>query len=186
MNVKPGKNIWSTLPRNKVSLFLLVLLCSQVRLYGQKIEINVIQEPLNQVLIELASDYRVQLSFDDYELSAYIVTVQSSFSNPEEAITFLIKDLPLEYRQIGEVFTIYRKHLIPAVKNYRLAGRVVDSESGETLPYSHVVINQSGVISDFNGNFSYISTDSLFKLAISYLGYYIKDTTLSPWIRVCY
>ena len=180
MNVKPGKNIWSTLPRNKVSLFLLVLLCFQVRLYGQKIEINVIQEPLNQVLIELASDYRVQLSFDDYELSAYIVTVQSSFNNPEEAITFLIKDLPLEYRQIGEVFTIYRKHLIPAVKNYRLAGRVVDSESGETLPYSHVVINQSGVISDFNGNFSYISTDSLFKLAISYLGYYIKDTTLAP------
>ena len=65
MNVKPGKNIWSILHRNKVSLFLLVLLCSQVRLYGQNIEIHVAQEPLNLFLMELASEYMVQLSFDD-------------------------------------------------------------------------------------------------------------------------
>ena len=180
MNVKPGKNIWSILHRNKVSLFLLVLLCSQVRLYGQNIEIHVAQEPLNQVLMELASEYRVQLSFDDQELSAYIITVQRSFANPEEAIGFLIKDYPLEYKLIGEVFTIFRKHPLMSVKNYHLAGRIVDSETGESLPYSHVLINQSGVISDFNGNFSCISTDSLFKLTISYLGYYIKDTTLAP------
>ncbi|NOR34803.1 MAG: TonB-dependent receptor plug domain-containing protein, partial [Bacteroidales bacterium] len=57
---------------------------------------------------------------------------------------------------------------------------VLDSQTGETLPYSHILINESGLITDFNGNFSFISTDSLFDLSISYLGYYIKDTTLAP------
>ncbi len=180
MNAKPGTHIWSTLRGNKVSLFLLVLLCSQFRLFGQKIEINSVQEPLNQVLMELASDYRVQLSFDDYELSAYIITVQGSFDSPEKAIALLIKNLPLEYKQIGEVFTIYRKRASAPPKTHLLAGRIVDSESGESLPYSHVLINQSGLVSDFNGNFSFISDDSIFQLKISYLGYYIKDTSLTP------
>lgn len=180
MNVKPGTYIWSTLPWNKISFFLLVIFCSQVLLFGQKIEINADQKPLNQVLMELASDYRVQLSFDDHALSAYIVIVHRSFDNPEEAIAFLVKDLPLEYKKIGEVFTIYGKHENAPPKNYLLAGRIVDAESGESLPYSHVIINQSGVVSDFNGNFSFISSDSLFTLTISYLGYYIKDTSLIP------
>ncbi|MEA3460922.1 MAG: carboxypeptidase-like regulatory domain-containing protein, partial [Bacteroidota bacterium] len=133
--------------------------------------------------MELASEYRVQLSFDDHELSAYIITLQRSFANPEEAIIFLIKDYPLEFKQIGEVYTIYRTHPAAPIKNYRLSGRVIDSKTSETLPYSHVLINQSGVICDFNGNFSYVSTDSLFNLTISYLGYYIKDTTLAPGVE---
>jgi len=182
MNVKPGKNIWSILQGNKSILLLLILLIFQVRVYGQRIEIHVVQEPLSQVLMELASEYGVQLSFDDHGLSAYIITAQRTFDDPEEAIAFLIQGLPLEYKQIGEVFTIYGKHPSSTIKRYRIAGRIVDSESGETLPYSHVLINQSGLISDFNGNFSFISSDSIFHLTLSYLGYYLKDTTLSPGI----
>lgn len=184
MNVKPGKNIWSILPWNRILGFLLVLLLfSQFRLVGQSIEINVVNEPLNQVLMEMVRDYGIQLSFDDQLLSGYPITVKKGFDNPEEAITFLIKDYPLDFKQIGEVFTLYSKEPEIVIKNYRLSGRVVDSKTGETLPYSHIIINQSGVVTDLNGNFSFVSTDSLFRLTISYLGYYIKDTTLSPGIE---
>ena len=184
MNVKPGKNIWSILPWNRISGFLLVLLLvSQVQLKGQSIEIDAVSKPLNQVLMEMVQEYGVQLSFDDQLLSGYTITLNKNFENAEEAIAFLIKDYPLDFRQIGEVFTLYNKDLVQIIKNYRLSGRVVDSKTGETLPYSHIIINQSGMVTDFNGNFSFVSTDSLFRLTISYLGYYIEDTTLSPGIE---
>jgi len=181
MNVKPGIHIWSILPWTSVWFFLLVLLfSSQLKLSGQSVEIEAADEPLNQVLLEMARDYGIQLSFDDQLLSAYTITLQKSFDNPEEAITFLIKDYPLDYKQIGSVFTLYSTKAVELTTNHRLSGRVVDSNTGETLPFSHIIINQSGLVTDFNGNFSFVSTDSLFRLRISYLGYYIKDTTLNP------
>ncbi|MDF1575890.1 MAG: TonB-dependent receptor [Bacteroidales bacterium] len=181
MNVRTGTHIWSILPVNRIIGFLLIsVLFSQVRLYGQSIEIHAEDLPLNQVLLSLVKDYGVQLSFDDRLLSSYQITADNRFESPEQAIRFLIKDFPLEFKQIGKVFTIYRILPPEEIKTYRLAGRVVDSKTGETLPYSHVIINKSGVVTDVNGNFSFVSGDSLFHLTISYLGYYIQDTILSP------
>jgi len=181
MNVKPEINIWSILKGHRISGFLLLLLLfSQVRISGQTFEINAVDEPLNQVLMELARDYGIQLSFDDKLLSAYTINLQKSFNNPEEAIAFLIKDYPLDFKQIGGVFTLYSTQAQETPTRHNISGRVIDSQTGETLPYSHIIINQSGMVTDFNGNFSFVSTDSLFHLRISYLGYYIKDTTLNP------
>jgi len=179
MNVKTGTRIWYTLLRIRKAGFLLVLIwCTQLSLKGQSIEISVVNHPLNEVLLNMARDFGVQLSFDDELLSAYPISLKRSFPDPEEAIAYLIRDLPLDYKKIGEVYTIYPKAAEVEQKKYLLSGRVVDSKTLEVLPYSHILVNQSGVVSDFNGNFSCVSTDSLFQLTLSYLGYYIKDTTL--------
>ena len=181
MNIKPGIHIQYIHPRTNRSFFLLVLLlCAQLRLSGQAIEIQVRNEPLNRVLMEMARDYGIQLSFDAKLLSAYSVTLDKVFAYPEGAIAWLIRDYPLDYTKIGEVFTIYSTRAEDLTINHRLWGQVIDSESGESLPYSHIIINESGAVTDFNGNFSFVSTDSLFHVRISYLGYYIKDTTLNP------
>jgi len=181
MNVKPGINIWSILHGHRKAGFLLVLLLLfQVRISGQNFEIIAIDEPLSQVLMGLARDHGIQLSFDDKQLSAYTINLQKSFNNPEEAIAFLIKDYPLEFKKIGDVFTLYSTQTEKIPSRHIISGRVIDSQTGETLPYSHIIFNQSGMVTDFNGNFSFVSTDSLFHLSISYLGYYIKDTTLHP------
>lgn len=181
MNVKPGINIWSILPRTSLLFFLLVLLMnSQLLLRGQSVSIKAVDEPLNHVLMQMARDYGIQLSFDDQLLSAHSITLDQDFTSPEEAITFLIKDYPLDFKQIGNVFTLYSTETEKTATNFRLSGRVIDSQTGETLPYSHILINESGLVTDFNGNFSFVSTDSLFDLSVSYLGYYIKDSTLAP------
>jgi len=180
MNVKPGTYIWFTLLRTrKAGILLLFILWAQLNLMGQTIEINADNDPLNEVLMEMARGYGIQLSFDDQLLSTYPLTLQQTFQNPEEAIAFMIRNLPLEYHQIGEVFTIYPNEPEIQIKNYLLSGRVLDSKTQEVLPYSHILVNESGVITDFNGNFSCVSGDSTFHLSISYLGYYIKDTTLA-------
>ena len=181
MNVKAGTNIWFILRKALRSLFLLVLLvCLQPRLSAQQIKINATNESLNLVLMEMARDYGIQLSFDDQQLSQYRVTLDRVFETPEQAIVFLIGDYPLKYKQIGEVFTIYNSEAEEMLMSYLLRGQIVDAESGETLPYSHIIANESGTVTDFNGTFSIISSDSLFHVRISYLGYYIKDTILNP------
>jgi len=158
---------------------LAFILWAQVSLSGQILEINAVNDPLNEVLMALARDYGIQLSFDDKLLSGYPVTLTQSFQKPEEVIAYLIKDFPLEYQKIGEVFTIYHVQAAVQPRNFLLSGQVVDSKTQEVLPYSHILVNNSGVVTDFNGNFSCVSGDSLFQLRVSYLGYYIKDTTLA-------
>jgi len=181
MNIKPGINIWYILPWTKRSFFLLALLLSaQFRLSGQAVEIHVRNETLNRVLLEMARDYGIQLSFDDQLLSEFTVTLKKDFANPEKAIAWLIRDYPLDYKQIGEVFTIYSTRAEERTINHHLWGQVVDSKTGESLPYSHIIINESGTVTDFNGNFSFVSTDSQFHVRVSYLGYYIKDTIVNP------
>jgi outer membrane receptor protein involved in Fe transport len=181
MNDKAGIHMWFISQRSKVTLFLPVLwLFSLIQIQGQTIEILADNEPLNQVLMKVAMEYSVQLSFDDQLLSDYHITIHKEFENPEQAIAFLIRDYPLDFKRIGEVFTLFSTHQTVVPVNHLLSGRVIDSQTGETLPYSNIVVNRSGTVTDLNGNFSVLSTDSLFHLTISYLGYYIKDTTLSP------
>jgi len=160
-------------------LFLLLFL--QTGIFAQEISIYTDSVPLNKVLINLAQAHGVQLSFDDQLLSGYLVSVQKSFSSAEKAIAYLLHDLPLNYEKGGEVFIIYRIQPSPVRKSYRVSGQVIDNLSGESLPYSQMLINQKGIISDFNGNFSFTTRDdSLFSMRISYLGYYKLDTLLSP------
>ena len=132
MNIKPGINIWSILLRTNALLFLLFLILnSQLALYGQSVAIKAVDEPLNQLLMQMAKDYGIQLSFDDQILSAYSITLEKDFTNPEEAIAFLIKDYPLDFKQIGKVFTLYSTAAEETVTNFRLSGRVLDSQTGD-------------------------------------------------------
>jgi hypothetical protein len=50
----------------------------------------------------------------------------------------------------------------------------------ESLPYSHVIVNDHGLVTDLSGNFSFLSsTDSIYSIKVSHLGYYILDTMIS-------
>ncbi len=127
----------------------------------------------------MAKDYHIQLSFDDELLSTYTIFVHEAFDSPEIAVAYLLRGLPLDYDKNGEVYVIFRVHAPPVNKPYQLAGRIVDSQSGESLPYSHILIDHSGIVADFSGGFSFASSaDSVFTVRISYLGYFVHDTLL--------
>ncbi len=108
-------------------ILLVLLLSSQLKLTGQSVEIAAIDEPLNQVLLVMARDYGIQLSFDDQLLSSYTISLHEVFDNPEEAIAFLIKDYPLDYKQIGDVFTLFSTQAVEPVTNHRISGRIIDA-----------------------------------------------------------
>jgi hypothetical protein len=186
MNRRPGTHIryclhWRS---NPLLILLLFFLLYVPALSGQHIVIEANQTPLNVVLMQLARNYDIQLSFDDDLLSRYQVSQGQSFNSSEEAIKFLLKDLPLVYQKSGDVFVIYKKHVEPVQSNFPVFGQVLDGHSGESLPYAHLIIQDKGLVTDINGKFSFSSkANSLLEVSVSYLGFYILDTLLMPGTR---
>lgn len=88
-----------------VSLFLIISSIS----FSQQVTVNADSKPLNEVLTGLAGTYKIQLSFDDQNLSQYKVSVNATFESPEAAIRRLINGLPLELEKTDEVFVIFPK-----------------------------------------------------------------------------
>jgi len=160
-------------------LFLLSLLFSSLIGFSQQLELDYKERPLNEVLLDLRDRYKLQCSFDDEKLAHYPITVKQTFRDMPEAIQFLLKDLPLSYEQAGEVFLIYSRVIVAEPKVFLVSALVEDRNSGESLPFAHVLINDRGMATDQDGAFAFRSVgDSLFQVRVSYLGYYPLDTVV--------
>jgi hypothetical protein len=161
----------------KNSLVYLFFLFLVVPVFSQDIRINCTDEPLNKILIRLRDNHGLMVSFDDRQLSTYKLTLGRNFSSPALALDYLFKGLPLRYEISDGVYIIYTVVVREKPKSYLISGSASDRTNHETLPFSSILINNKGFISDARGNFSFNSaTDSIFAVKISYLGYYILDT----------
>jgi hypothetical protein len=151
-------------------------------IHAQKISINALNAPLSDVLIQLRDSYGASVSFDDDALRKYTISVAKEFKNTEEAIEYIIKKLPLNYSINNNVFVIYpdpdktKESSLPEKRTIR--GQVLDKKTLESLPFTNILINGKGTITDAKGYFSHTSADSLYKMAFSQIGYYRKDTIL--------
>ncbi|PCH68296.1 MAG: TonB-dependent receptor [Bacteroidales bacterium] len=155
-----------------IILLLLGLIFSNV--FAQKIKVLAHKKALSEVLIDLRDQYDFQLSFNNDLLSKYTVSINKSFSSKDKTIDFLLRKFPLNYQKSNEVFLIFPEEKII---QYRIFGQILDIESLEPLPFSHLTINNSPMATDERGNFSFTSEiDSTFRILASHLGYFIHDT----------
>ncbi|WP_347838279.1 TonB-dependent receptor plug domain-containing protein [uncultured Draconibacterium sp.] len=170
-----------------VSLVFVLLI--GVQLLAQKqgtIEINTRKTPLNQVLLDLKEKYGFEFAYDSDLLSAFPVTaINKHFNSNEEAVQYLIKDLPLKLERSGNVLLIIPKKEPRQVTGVtRISGRVMEANTFEPLPYSYILINRLPVQSDLQGQFNFIaSADTTFNLQISHLGYFVYDTVVTGSIH---
>ncbi len=165
--------------KRRCTLLLLLLGILSI-LQSQEVVIDVSDQPLNKVLTEIRDHYDVQISFDDELLGRYTVTISQQFPSPEYAIQKLLKGKPLNFEKNRDVFIIY--YLKPPEKKieYQFSGQIIDSKSGEPLPFSHIKINEVTLATDLLGNFNYKSVnDSSFTVKASHLGYYVLDSTFT-------
>jgi len=171
----------------KIVLIFFLLFSLGIILNGQEIKLDCVNVPLNKVLIQMRDNYGLQLSFSDKQLSKHRLTVNRKFGSPQEAVAFVLKDLPLDFEIYEGVIIIFpkREEESQIIRQYRLSGTIQDIVNSETLPYAHILINQQGLVSDVNGHFNYLSkTDSIFKLKISCLGYYVLDTIVGSDAKI--
>jgi len=155
----------------------LICLVIPVLASGQKLSLEVQGKPASEVLYDFSGRYGLQISFNEKSLSQYKVNITGEFSSPEEAIRKVIENLPFELEKQGDVFIIIPQKKSPKKRTYSITGQVIEKGTREPLPYSHVIINNTGIATDIKGSFSYISsTDSVFQIKATHLGYFILDT----------
>ena len=168
---------------NRLTVVVLIMLLAVMQLAAQnqgKIEINTRKTPLNQVLIDLKEKYGFQFAYDSDLLSGFLVSANNkTFNNDEEALRFLIKDLPLEIERSGDVLLIIPKRERKSSLT-QISGQVLEANTFEPLPYSYILINRRPVRSDLQGHFNFIaSADTSYNLQISHLGYFVYDTVVT-------
>ncbi len=133
--------------------------------------------PLNKVFVELRDAYHLKFSYNDVLLSEYKVTLTNNFTNSDDAILSLIKDFPLNCIKRGDIYIIIPEKKVTGSKIFHLSGQVVESNTGESLPYAQLIIGDRAMNADLNGNFSCsASNDSIFPVKIACLGHYVMDT----------
>ena len=152
-----------------------------LNLLGQNIGIDVKKQPLNKVLLDLSSRSGISISFDNDLVSKYSVTVHKDFATFDEALSYLLRKIPLRYERTNQVYLIFpapEKKTDP-VDPLFFSGTIYDLSTYEPLPYSLLCINNKYLYSDERGSFSYREefSDSC-KVAISYLGYGTVDTII--------
>ena len=162
-------------------IFLVVGIFFCLTVYSQQVKIEASNKSLSYILIQVRNNYNVNFSFNDLELSKYTITVSRTFSNVDLALKYLLKGLPFEFEKAYGVYVIFPKKKQelkkPKPKIYRITGRIIEAETNELLPFSNILINSTGIISDHNGNFLFSTQkDSVFRIRVSHLGYLIKDT----------
>ncbi len=145
--------------------------------YPQEVSVNVKNQALNAVLINMRNEYGIQLSFNDYQLSQYAISVDSTFNNIEDALRFMISGLPFTLSRSGEVFIIsYSSRQLNSVR-YLVSGQVRDKMSGESLPFSQILFGNKWTETNFLGQFSFQTFElPPYDLKVSNLGYYVLDT----------
>jgi hypothetical protein len=154
-------------------------------MFCQQVEVRADNKPLNEVLIGISGTYGIQLSFDDRSLSKFSVTLSETFDSPESALLKLLEGLPFELNKNGEVFVIIKKKNPARARSFSINGLILEKGTMEPLPYSLVSINGNALAADLKGSFSYISsTDSIFQVKASHLGYYILDTVVNAGATV--
>jgi hypothetical protein len=168
-------------------LFLFALMVVIALAQTKAIRLDINNQPLNVVLVHLRDQYNFQFSYSDNQLSHYKITVSKVFNSKDEAVKYLLKDLPFHIKKSGEVYIIIpnkkKKKVVSENDQKQITGQVVEAGSFEPLPFSNILVNNHPMVADVTGTFNFTaSADSFFHVRISHLGYYICDTTLTAGI----
>jgi len=153
--------------------------------FTQSIEIAVKNKPITDVFYQIRDQYQVEFSFNSDDLKDYSITKSATYSNAEEAIADLLSESGFTYRKKGNIFLIVKNKKVKQSKEKKpdyhyYAGFIADAQVGERLPSALIKYNHGYLTTTASGYFNFRSTDSLENLQIQYLGYYTKDTLLSP------
>lgn len=180
-------------------LVFLILFYSSLSAQVRK-EVLVTQEyifmTLHEIFNSLERTYDLEFDFSEDDVPDQLMRTQSFDKTPlDEVIEALLRDFDVEFIIRNHQYVIIRKKGEQLVANeirnkteptrfdFTLNGRIIDTNSGETLPFSTVLIvsDQIGAAANVDGNFTLfnVPTDTSTVL-LQYLGYRTRYLKLEP------
>lgn len=161
---------------------VLAILVIPVLSFGQAVDLDYQNTPLNEILLELNVRFEVELSIDAALSEACLVTVSEQYPSLKSAIGALAAYCRLDVLRINGVYTFRMPPQSgparPPVVRYLFQGEVTEAGSGEPLPFTSISVHGLSLITDTDGRFSFRSPEPVQRLQIRHLGYGVTDTVI--------
>jgi hypothetical protein len=170
--------------KNKFVAFnvILFLIC-QPGIKAQNYKLTFTDTPLSEALIRVSAQLNVKVAFDARKLGMVIINRAVSGNTADEIICNLLINTDFYYIYKYSRYLIVEKEEpgIRTYSGYQLMGSVSDSESGEKLPFSTIILYDSNLqfYASDEGSFSIKNIGyNPVHLFISHIGYNQLDTTI--------
>ncbi|TAJ13848.1 hypothetical protein DMA11_07515 [Marinilabiliaceae bacterium JC017] len=164
-----------------VILLLFALLALNIRAQNQNcfITYNAQSESLANVLTHIANEYHLKFAYDAALLSQSTVNINVKKVSVPLFLNTILEGNNLCYRLIAGTYTILPCDTQEENKIKTIKGVIMDKETGETLPYTNIQINDdTWNTSNHLGIFTNkINTKDSVRIRLSYLGYTPMDTS---------
>lgn len=120
----------------------------------------------------------ISFSYSDNFLETCLITDTTTCDSIENIIHQLTQQCGLSYQYYENTFVIFVSPSKQQEKYY-FSGKVIDAQTQESLPFSHIQINTHRFVTDENGFFAYQTDTSEIPFQVSYIGFQKIDTILS-------
>lgn len=170
----------------------LILLGYQLSFSQTRISEKFEGKPLGNVLEMIAKNYKIKFAYDNSAISSTVVSGDFRNEPIDEVLKTILKETSFEFLFINDVYIIKQKLVeqkeepkITPTKpiKYKVLGIVKEKETGETLPYATIAVEEtkSGTSTNTDGYFSLLSekTDSI-TLRVRYLGFQPVQVKVAP------
>ena len=154
-------------------ILVVILVVSKKSSFAQHQNLN-FNTSLDSVLSYFSQEFGYKFAYDNELVQKVIINQKINFSDPEKELKKLLISNGFTFKLINEVYIIIPADKDKPKEKYNLVGIVKDKETGETLPFAHIVSADKDIfcVSNQDGYFSILdlSVDTL-SLIISYVGY---------------
>ncbi len=158
---------------------LCLSICYLPKTYGQKVNLNANQQPLERVFETLQKQTGYLFFHEEGTLkNSTKVTIDVQNRNLKEVLDLLFKNQPLTYEMVGKTIVIKKKENTPTLpgksrKDKITVSGTVTSEEGLPLPGASVKVvkNNRTAVADREGKFTLIEVDEGDILMVSYIGF---------------
>ena len=166
-------------------LFATVVAFTAMAQNSQGITMKFSNEALSSALqrLEKASGNKIMFTYEDVQ--QYRVDGQVTNASFDEAMQYLLKNKPLDYKKDGKLVTV-TLHRNPRQTGNRDITGIVTDELGEPLPGATVTnVQQKGeretfiAITDMNGHFKLTLSRDVRQVEVSYIGFIPKVVNLT-------
>lgn len=140
--------------------------------------------PLRQALDELVTATQINLIYDSELVGTERVFCAREDASPEALLQCILEGVPLDYVRTSSGTYVLVASARQTPRYGRLAGRVVDEETGEPLPHAHVLLADAstGTTTNEAGLFSFASLlAGPHRVVVTHLGYRTQEQQV--WVR---
>ena len=141
-------------------------------LVAQQINFEFNNVRLDSVLLHFSDQFDYKFAFDNDLIENIYVDQTINEKNPQAALAKALNKTGLDYKIVNSVYVIIPVEI--HIGKYNFVGIVEDNETGETLPFAHIVSVEKDFfcVSNQDGYFSILNLDAdTLSLIISYVGY---------------